>query len=236
MYRKLRFLLVFVLLVSIFGYQAVFAQVENVITISGDSDLVTFSTNWDPSSPFSFYWGVSGQPMQAASITIVNQTAQIVPPVGTISIFFNQPGVTVSTAFRALTNDGWYEIPSANHTITITGDVYQVQFTANYDPSPIVITWGVNNQPAANQTLTFTNKVATVSPPTNTVSLLFAPPKVTVQTSWTNLGAGWYAVPQSTSTPTPTLTSTPTPTSTPTITTTPTPLLDHVLYLPLIIH
>jgi hypothetical protein len=229
---KLRFLVVLTFLISIFGYhQIALAQAENVITISGNSDLVTFSTNWDTTASFSFYWGVSGQPMQSDSITIANRTATITPPIGTVSIFFNQPGVSVSTTFVALTNDGWYEVPSANHTITITGDTSEIRFEANYDPSPITITWGVNSKPAVNQTITFINKVATINPPIDTVSLLFAPSGVTIITSFTDLGYGWYAVPRAISTPTPTPTKTVTPTPTETVTPTP----EFILFLPLIL-
>ena len=112
-----------------------------------------------------------------------------------------------------------------SNTVTVTGDTDKITFTANFVPTnALSVTFGVNSKPAVTMTLSFVDQVAVVVPPVDTVSMLFAPPAVTVSTTFPDLGFGWYQVPTSVSTPTPTITSTPSPTpsTTPTETVTPT--------------
>lgn len=178
------------------GIRLVHAQTGNTLTIGGNSSLVTFDTDWDSPVILPIYWGVSYQPMQQDFITVVNRHAEVVPPANTVSIFYNQPCIVVSTTFKALTADGWYEVPQAARTIVVAGNTSKITFTADYTPiTNLQVTWGVSSKPAVQQNLTFTDRVAIATPPAGTVSMLFAPPAVVVSTTFTNLGAGWYAVP-----------------------------------------
>ncbi len=216
---RILFTLSFILALTFSSCFTAKADSGNTLTISGDSNLIQFQTNWDVAS-LPMFWGVSGLPMQPDTITFVNRQAQLIPPKNTVSMFFNQPGVTVSTTFTALTSDGWYAVPQATDEIVVSGSIALVQFISNFDPAPLSVTWGVSGLPAVTQTVTFTNRVASLIPPKNTVSMLFAPSGIKVTTSFPNLGFGWYQVPAVTPTPTPSPT--------------PNPIQNNFIYLPLV--